>query len=83
MPSFENRQNGALTWIEFLVTTTGGLHEGDKIVVKLPFGWQFTQSSTVIGRSNNLANTMNYVSGSVDKRQIEFGVRMAYGRLLN
>ena len=39
VPSYENKKNGALTWIEFLVTTTGGVTEGDKIVLKLPFGW--------------------------------------------
>ena len=39
MPTYENKVNGGLSYMEFLVTTTGGLSEGDKIVVKLPFGW--------------------------------------------
>lgn len=60
-PIYENKQNGATSWLEFLVTTTGGLTEGDKIVVKLPFGWQFTQETKVFGRSNNLANVMESV----------------------
>ena len=44
-PIYENRQNGAFSYIEFLVTTTGGLTDGDKIVVKLPSGWQFSTTS--------------------------------------
>ena len=44
-PIYENKQNGALSWIEFLVTTTGGLNEGDKIIVKLPYGWQWSPES--------------------------------------
>ena len=60
-PIYENKINGALSWLEFLVTTTGGLTDGDKIVVKLPFGWQFTQGTKVLGRSNNLANIMESV----------------------
>ena len=76
MPIYGIRQNGNLTWIEFIVTTTGGLHEGDKIVIKLPFGWQFSNKSTVQSRSNNLASTMNYAAVSIDMRQIEFGARM-------
>ena len=66
-PIYENKINGALSWLEFLVTTTGGLTDGDKIVVKLPFGWQFTQGTKVLGRSNNLANIMESVV-SVDQR---------------
>lgn len=58
LPIYENRQNGALSYLEFLVKTTGGLTQGDKIIVKLPFGWQFSASSEVYGRSNNLANQM-------------------------
>ena len=38
-PIFENKQNGALSWLEFLVTTTGGVSDNDKILVKLPYGW--------------------------------------------
>lgn len=38
-PIYENRKNGAFSYIEFLVTTTGGLAEGDKIIIKLPTGW--------------------------------------------
>ena len=57
-PIFENRQNGAFSYIEFLVTTTGGLADGDKIVVKLPSGWQFSTESEVLGRSNNMAAAM-------------------------
>ena len=83
MPSYENKQNGKLTWLEFIVTTTGGLSEGDKVLIKLPFGWQFSTNSTVYGRSNNLANTMNYVTVSVDQRQLEFGARMPSRRLLD
>jgi len=55
---YENQQNGAFSWIEFLATTTGGLTEGDKILLKLPYGWQFSTGSEVFGRSNNLANYM-------------------------
>ena len=36
---YENKVNGGLSWIEFLVTTTGGLTEEDKIIIMLPFGW--------------------------------------------
>lgn len=56
--SYENKKNGALTWLEFLVTTTNGMSENDKIIVKLPSGWQFTPDTKVEGRSNNLANTL-------------------------
>lgn len=38
-PIYENRKNGDFSYIEFLVTTTGGLAEGDKIIIKLPTGW--------------------------------------------
>ena len=43
-PSFlnvtlENEMNGAFTYIDFFVTTSGGLSDGDKVIVKLPFGW--------------------------------------------
>ena len=38
-PIFGDRVNGARDWIELLVTTTGGLAEGDKIIVRLPAGW--------------------------------------------
>ena len=38
-PIFDDRVNGAREGIEFLVTTTGGLAEGDKIIVTLPPGW--------------------------------------------
>lgn len=57
-PSYGNQQNGELSYLEFLVTTTGGLSEGDKIVVKIPFGWQFTPETRVYGTSNNLANVL-------------------------
>lgn len=76
-PIYENKQNGASSWLEFLVTTTGGLTEGDKIVVKLPFGWQFTQETKVFGRSNNLANVMESVV-SVDQRQIEVTAALSF-----
>jgi hypothetical protein len=66
MPSYENKRNGALTWLEFIVTTTGGLSEDDKILIKLPFGWQFSANSTVYGRSNNLSNLMGTITVSVD-----------------
>jgi len=66
----ENGMNGALSWIEFLVTTTGPLTEGDKIIVVLPLGWYFTQESRVYGRSNNLAGNMtSSISG--DQKQID------------
>jgi len=74
---YETKQNGALTYLEFLVTTTGGLGDGDKIIVKLPFGWQFTRESKVLGRSNNLANTLNSVI-SVDQRQIEITAKLSF-----
>ena len=74
---YENKQNGAFSWVEFLVTTTGGLTQGDKIVVKLPFGWQFSTESEVYGRSNNLANYME-TAVSVDQRQLEFNVEMSF-----
>ena len=35
----ENYANGAQSWLEFTVITTGGLNDEDKVVVKLPFGW--------------------------------------------
>lgn len=38
----ENGLNGGLSWLEFLVTTTSPLTEGDKIIVVLPLGWYFT-----------------------------------------
>ena len=38
-PFYENRINGAFSYLELLVDTTGGLTGGDKIIVKLPFGW--------------------------------------------
>lgn len=71
LPIYENRQNGALSYIEFLVKTTGGLTQGDRVIVKLPFGWQFSPDSEVFGRSNNLANQME-ATISVDQRQISF-----------
>jgi len=66
-PSFGSRTNGALSYLEFLVTTTGGLSEGDKIIIKIPFGWQFTPASRVFGNSNNLANVLESTV-SVDQR---------------
>jgi len=74
---YENKKNGAFSWIEFLITTTGGLTENDKVVLKLPFGWQFSTESEVFGRSNNLANYME-AAVSVDQRQIEFTVEMSF-----
>ena len=74
---YENQQNGAFSWIEFLVTTTGGLTQGDKIVIQLPYGWQFSTESEVYGRSNNLANYMT-PAVSVDQRQLEFNVEMSF-----
>ena len=69
---YENKINGGISWIEFLVTTTGGLTEQDKIIIMLPFGWQFSQDSTeVIGRSNNLVNVLPETSISQDQRKIE------------
>ena len=56
------------------MTTTGGLSEQDKIIVKLPYGWQFSADSEVFGRSNNLGNVMPQVSVSVDQRQLEFSI---------
>lgn len=38
-PIFENRINGAFSYLEFLVTTVAGVSEGDKVIVKLPYGW--------------------------------------------
>ena len=75
-PIFENRQNGAFSYIEFLVTTTGGLADGDRIVVKLPSGWQFSTESEVLGRSNNMGALMESTISS-DQRQIEFTVELA------
>ena len=75
-PFFENRQNGAFSYIEFLVTTTGGLTEGDRIVVKLPTGWQFSTDSSVLGVSNNMAASMESNISS-DQRQIDFTVELS------
>ena len=74
--TFGNKKNGALTWLEFLVTTTGGVGDGDKILVKLPYGWQFSKEAQVLARSENLANVMASTI-SVDARQIEFTVELA------
>lgn len=52
------------------------MSEKDKIIVKLPFGWQFTPDTSVIGRSNNVANAMESTI-SVDQRQIEITVAVA------
>ena len=60
-----------------MVTTTGGLTQGDKIVIRLPYGWQFSTESEVYGRSNNLANFMQ-PAVSVDQRQLEFNVEMSF-----
>ena len=68
MPTLQNKINGAFTYLEFLVTTTGGLSEGDKIVVKLPFGWQFSRDSEVLGLTSTLKNVMDDVTISVDQR---------------
>ena len=73
---YGNKKNGALTWLEFLVTTTGGIGDGDKILVKLPYGWQFSKDAEVFARSENLANVMASTV-SVDARQIEFTVALA------
>ena len=75
-PYYENKINGAISWFELLVDTTGGLTGGDKIVVKLPFGWQWTAESSVLGRSNNLANTMESTI-SLDQRSIEITAELA------
>ena len=77
-PIYENKQNGALSWLELLVTTTAGLAEGDKVVVRLPFGWQFSADSEVFGRSNNLGNAMEAVTVSTDQRQLEFTAELSY-----
>ena len=53
------------------MTTTGGLSEKDKVVVKLPFGWQFSRDSEVIGLTSTLKNVMDDVTISVDQRQID------------
>ena len=45
--TYGNKKNGDLTWLEFLVTTTGGVGDGDKILVKLPYGWQFSADAEV------------------------------------
>lgn len=76
MPSYENQQNSALSYIEFLVTTHGGLSEGDKILVKLPTGWQFSQSSRATGQSNNMAESLESTL-STNYRQIEITVELA------
>lgn len=65
-----------MTWLEFLVTTTGGIGDGDKVLVKLPYGWQFSGDAEVIARSENLANVLASTI-SVDARQIEFTVELA------
>ena len=56
--------------------TTGGLTGGDKIVVKLPFGWQWSTDSEVVGRSKNLANVMESTI-SLDQRSIEITAELA------
>ena len=59
------------------MTTTGGLSEKDKVVVKLPFGWQFSRDSEVIGLTSTLKNVMDDVTISVDQRQIDIIMQLS------
>ena len=76
-PIYGTRKNGDLSYIEFLVTTTGGLTAGDKIIVKLPTGWQFSEESAALGRSNNMAASMESTLSN-DLRQIEMTVELDF-----
>ena len=86
-PSFlnvtlENEMNGAFTYIDFFVTTSGGLSDGDKVIVKLPFGWQFSRLAEVYGLVESLNNVMSEVVISVDQRQIDITMELASRRML-
>lgn len=70
-----NKINGELSDVDFDVISSGGLSTDDKIIVKLPFGWQWTEETEVFGTSGNLDNVMTN-SLSDGNRQIDVNVEV-------
>ena len=81
-----NGINGAIADIEFLITTTSPITEGDKFIIVLPDGWYFTDLTYVTGSSTNLAaNMTSVVIGTLEQIDItaELGPQRFGRRLAN